>query len=89
VSGILLRKRELAVSRFQAQTNAIPAIERLNRKQDEGLVRRIDLTDAEAKRLAEILDRGFSPTPTLFKALSRVADPKRQPPRLHWKETAA
>jgi hypothetical protein len=144
VSGILLRKKELAVSRFQAQTNAVldeeladlrerlglrdnqkadllreiaelaswvirqvesgrriearrgrdveilrsPAIERLCRKQDEGFVGRIDLTEAEAERLAEILDRGFSPTPALRKALSHLADPERQPPRLHWKETA-
>jgi hypothetical protein len=66
-----------------------PAIERLRRKQDEGAVERIDLTDAEVERLAEILDRGFSPTPALRKALSRIADPKRRPPRLHWKDTAA
>jgi hypothetical protein len=71
------------------ETLRSPAIERLNRKQDEGLMRRIDLTDAETRRLAEILDRGFSPTPALRKALARLADPKRQPPRLHWKETSA
>lgn len=71
------------------ETLRSPAIERLSRKQDEVLMRRIDLTDAEAKRLAEILDRGFSPTPGLRKALARLSDPKRQPPRLHWKETAA
>jgi uncharacterized protein (DUF1778 family) len=50
-------------------------------------VGRIDLTDAEVERLAEILDRGFSPTPALCKALSRLGDPKRRPPRLHWKES--
>ncbi len=71
------------------ETLRSPAIERLSRKQDEGLAGRIDLTEAEAERLAEILDRGFSPTPALRKALSRLADPKRQPPRLHWKNTAA
>ena len=68
------------MSRFQAQI-----IERLSRKQDEGLAGRIDLTEAEAERLVETLDRGFSPTPALRKALSRLADPKRRPPRLHWK----
>ena len=66
-----------------------PAIERLRRKQAEGLGGRIDLTDAEVERLAEILDRGFSPTPALRKAISHLADPKRQPPRLHWNDTAA
>jgi hypothetical protein len=66
-----------------------PAIERLSRKRGEGLVGRIELTDAEVERLAEILDRGFTPTPALRRALSRLADPKRRPPRLHWKETAA
>jgi hypothetical protein len=71
------------------ETLRSPAIERLRRKQDEGLVGRIDLTEAEAERLAEILDRGFSPTPALRKALSRLADSKRRPPRLRWKETAA
>ena len=66
-----------------------PAIERLRRKQGEGLVGRIDLTEAEVERLATILDRGFSPTPALREALARLADPERRPPRLHWKETAA
>jgi hypothetical protein len=64
-----------------------PALDRLSHKQDRGLPERIDLTDAEVARLAEIMDRGFSPTPALRKALSRLADPKRRPPRLHWKET--
>lgn len=71
------------------ETLHTPAIERLSRKQAEGLAARIDLTDAEAERLAEILDGGFSPTPALRKALSRLADPKRRPPRLRWKEPAA
>lgn len=71
------------------ETLRTPAIERLSRKQAEGLAGRIDLTDAEAEKLAEILDGGFSPTPALRKALSRLADPKRRPPRLRWKEPAA
>lgn len=66
-----------------------PAIERLSRKPDESRVERIDLSDAEVERLAEVFDRGFLPTPALRKALSRLADPKRRPPRLHWNETAA
>lgn len=71
------------------ETLRSPAIERLSRKQDAGLNGRIDLTEAEVERLSEILDRGFSPTPALRKALSRLADPKRRQPRLHWKETTA
>jgi hypothetical protein len=72
----------------EVETLYNPAIERLRRKKDEGVVGHIDLTDAEVERLAEILDRGFSPTPALRKALLRIADPKRRPPRLHWKESA-
>lgn len=71
------------------ETLRSPSLERLSRKQEQGLGGRIDLTDAEVERLAEILERGFSPTPALRKALSRLADPKRRPPRLHWKETVA
>ena len=61
------------MSCFQAQTTA---------------TRRIELTDAEVERLAEILDHGFSPSPALRKALSRLAESKRRPPQLHWKDTA-
>ena len=71
------------------ETLRSPAIERLSRKQAEGLAGRIDLTQAEVERLAEILDSGFSPAPALRKALSRLADPKRRPPQLRWKESAA
>lgn len=70
------------------ETLQSPALERLSRRQAEGLSGRIDLSQAEVERLAEILDRGFSPSPALRRALVRLADPKRQPPRLHWKETA-
>jgi hypothetical protein len=66
-----------------------PAVERLRRTRDESIVGRIELTDAEVERLAVILDRGFSPSPALRKALSRLAESKRRPPRLHWKDTAA
>ncbi|MEA2600309.1 MAG: hypothetical protein QOF89_1301 [Acidobacteriota bacterium] len=71
------------------ETLRSPAVERLRRTRDESVVGRIELTDAEVERLAEILDRGFSPSPALRKALSRLAESKRRPPRLHWKDTAA
>lgn len=72
----------------EVETLQNPALERLSRRQAEGLSGRIDLSQAEVERLAEILDRGFSPNPALRKALAHLADPKRQPPHLRWKETA-
>jgi hypothetical protein len=76
------------VSSFQAQTNAFLEEQPAGmRKRAAGEAVHIGLTDAEVERLAEILDRGFSSTPALRQALSRLADPKRRPPRLHWKET--
>jgi hypothetical protein len=71
------------------ETLRSPALERLRRTRDEDVVCRIELTDAEVERLAEILDRGFAPTPALREALSRLADPNRRPPRIRWKDTAA
>ena|SRR6185295_1940170 len=71
------------------ETLRSPAVERLRRKREEGVVGRVELTDAEVERLAEILDRGFLPPPALRKALSRLAEAKRRPPRLHWKDTVA
>jgi hypothetical protein len=82
-------RRIEARSGQDVETLRSPALERLNRRQEHGLGGHIELTDAEVERLAEILERGFSPTPALRKALSRLADPKRRPPRLHWKETVA
>jgi hypothetical protein len=56
-----------AVSRFQGRTNAILA---------ETAGGRIDLTAAEAEGLAEILDRGFSPT-LLYGRRSPVSPTRR------------
>lgn len=69
------------------ETLRSPAVERLRRKRDESVLERIELTDAEVERLAEILDRGFSPPPALRKSLARLAESKRRPPRLRWKDT--
>jgi hypothetical protein len=72
------------------ETLRSPTLERLRRKHDaEDVLCRIELTDTEVKKLAEILDRGFSPTPALRGALTRLADPNRRPPRIRWKDTAA
>ena len=72
----------------EVETLQNPAVERLSRARTAGQLERIELTAAEAARLAEVLETGFSPTAALRKALSRLADPKRRPPRLRWKESA-
>ncbi len=50
---------------------------------------RLAIDDAEVRRLAEILDQGFSPTPALREALARLADPDRSPPVLSWRQDVA
>jgi len=50
---------------------------------------RIELSEAEMERLAETLERPFSPTPALRKVLTQLADSKRRPPQLSWKDTSA
>ncbi len=46
--------------------------------------RRLDLNDEEARKLGEILDRGFDPPPALLESLRRLADPGKQAPELKW-----
>jgi hypothetical protein len=82
--------REIEARRGRdVETLRSPVLERLRQRRDGGIVGRIVLTDAEVERLAEVLDRGFSPTPALREALLRLANPKRQPPQVQWKETVA
>ena len=78
------------MSRLQAHTTTTlyEELAGLRESQSADLLR-IELSEAEVERLAEILDRGYSPPPALRKALSRLAESKRQAPRLHWKDTAA
>lgn len=66
-----------------------PPLDRLRERRNAGIIGRIELKDSEAGRLADVLDRGFSPTPALRKALSRLAEAKRSPPKLRWKGGAA
>jgi hypothetical protein len=68
---------------------ASPTLERLGAERNRGVVNRIKLGDAEVERLAQALDRGFSPTPALRKALSRLAGSKRRGPGLRWKDRSA
>jgi len=66
-----------------------PLLDRLRKRRSAGIVGRIELKDSEVERLADVLDRGFSPTPALRKALSRLAEAKRSPPRLRWRKGGA
>ncbi len=65
-----------------------PTLDRLRERRNAGVVGRIALSDSEVERLAAALDRGFSPTPALRKALSRLAAKKRKPPKLRWRDGA-
>jgi hypothetical protein len=66
-----------------------PTLDRLRERRNARVVGRIALSDSEAERLAAVLDRGFSPTPALRKALLRLAAAKRTPPKLRWRDGAA
>jgi hypothetical protein len=66
-----------------------PLLDRLRERRNAGIAGRIELKDSEVERLADVLDRGFSPTPALRKVLSRLAEAKRRPPKLRWKGDAA
>ncbi len=66
-----------------------PAIERIRGQARQIGGERLALSGAEVSRLAEILDRGYRPTPALRKALSRLAGQRRRPPALRWRRKAA
>jgi hypothetical protein len=67
-----------------------PVIERIQQRRGgaEGPAR-LALNDQEVRRLCEILDRGFDPSPDLVTSLSRLADPERRPPQLDWSGKAS
>jgi uncharacterized protein (DUF1778 family) len=48
------------------------------------LMTRIQLDDEQVRRLAEVLDRGYSPTPALRRLLASLADPDHRPPEPKW-----
>lgn len=66
-----------------------PALERLRARRQKPMGERLSLSDAEAVRLARVLDRGFEPPAALRETLANLANPKRRPPRLRWKKPAA
>jgi uncharacterized protein (DUF1778 family) len=61
-----------------------PVLERLRRRGTAAPAARVSLDADEVRGLTEILDRGFTPTPALRRALARLASPRRRPPRLRW-----
>jgi hypothetical protein len=68
-----------------------PVIERIRRRREQAAAApaRLELDDGEARRLAEILDRGFDPSPALLQCLRRLAEPVRQAPELVWTDGPA
>jgi hypothetical protein len=66
-----------------------PAIERLRAGRLQAMGERLTLSDAEAMRLASVLDQGFEPPPALRETLANLANPKRRPPKLRWNKPAA
>jgi hypothetical protein len=81
--------RKIEARRGREVENLVsPVVDRLRAKHDEGVMGRIELSDPEIERLAEVLDRGYSPTPALRAALRRLASPRRRSPRLRWKRSA-
>lgn len=59
-------------------------LEQLEADPSQQLMTRIALDDEQVRRLAEVLDRGYSPTPALRKLLTSLADPGHQPPEPKW-----
>jgi hypothetical protein len=65
-----------------------PALERLQGALGRPLAEQLTLNDAEALRLADLLERGFVPSPALCAALANLAQSPRLPPPLDWPPTA-
>jgi uncharacterized protein (DUF1778 family) len=59
-------------------------LDQLEADPSQQLMTRIRLDDDQVRRLAEILDRGYSPTPALRRVLESLADPEHQPPEPNW-----
>lgn len=59
-------------------------LEKLEADPSQQLMTRILLDDEEVRRLVDILDRGYSPTPALRRLLASLADPEHRPPEPQW-----
>jgi hypothetical protein len=64
-------------------------LRRLRLKREQHVDGFLQLSDEEVRRLAAILERGYSPTPALRKALSRLGSVRRRPPKLRWDQGPA
>jgi hypothetical protein len=73
----------------EVETLVHPALDRLRAQGQKPVGKRLALHDEELARLAAVLDRGFDPPPALRRALANLADPKRRPPKLRWRKSAA
>lgn len=70
---------------------AHPAIDRVRRMREVAVASpdRLELSDDEARRLADILDRRFEPSPALIQSLRNINDPARRAPELTWTDSPA
>jgi len=73
----------------EVETLVHPALDRLRARGQKLVGTRLTLRDEEIARLAAFLDRGFDPPPALRRSLANIADPKRRPPKLRWRKSAA
>lgn len=73
-------QRAEAGHRIEAQE----VLEKLQADPSQQLMTRILLDDDQVRRLAEVLDRGYSPTPALRRLLASLADPEHVPPEPKW-----
>jgi hypothetical protein len=64
-----------------------PLLDRLRERRHPAFLGRMELNVTEVERLAAVLERRFSPTPALRKALGRLADANRRSPKLRWKDS--
>lgn len=66
--------------------DAQEVLDRIEARDYQSLRARVMLDDDDVNRLAEILDRGFSPTPALRRLLGSLADPDHVAPAPDWGE---
>ncbi|MCX4240416.1 hypothetical protein [Paraliomyxa miuraensis] len=59
-------------------------LDQLEADPNQQLMTRLQLDDEQVRRLAEVLDRGYSPTPALRRLLASLVDPEHRPPDPKW-----
>lgn len=70
----------------QIEALSHPTLERLRTENQHPMGEPLVLSGEELHRLAAVLERPFKPTPALQKALSNLANPRRHPPKIRWKQ---